>query len=402
MKTVEVMRLSLESLAANKFRAALTMLGMIIGVSAVVLLVSIGSGAKLFVLREFEELGTNLIVVQPGKTDKKAAFGPPIGAAQRKMTLADVVALEKKSFNLDAVTGLIFGSATVKFEEAETNVSVFGANDNFIRILTVKVAVGQFFTREEDDYGRRVIVLGHDVAFYLFGDGNPLGRLVKVNQSEFRVIGVMEKLGSKLGLSLDDFVFIPTTAAMRVFNEDKLFGIRARAKSRAALDDAVAEIESILKERRDGEEDFTIVTQLAMMESMETILNMLTYVLAGIATISMLVGGIGIMNIMLVSVAERTSEIGIRRAVGARRVDILQQFLAEAVVLSVTGGVTGLLIAMGLTHGAHLFYPQFDMRPPLWIMPPAFLLSVIVGVVFGVWPAHKASRLETLDALRYE
>lgn len=398
----EIIRLSLEALRANTFRTALTMLGMIIGVAAVILLVSIGNGTKNYILAEFEGLGTNLIVVQPGKTDKKTHLGPPMGAAQRKMTSADVNALEKRALSLEAVTGLVFGSATVKFEENTSNVSVFGSNDEFIRILNLHIAEGTFFSREEDDFGRRVAVLGSAVREDLFAGENPLGRSIRMNETEFKIIGVMASLGSKLGFNIDEFVFIPTTAALRLFNDDKLFGIRAKARSRAGLDDAVAEITAILRERRDGEEDFTVLTQVAMMESMEAILDTLTYVLGAIACISMLVGGIGIMNIMLVSVAERTPEIGIRRAVGARRRDILNQFLAEAITLALISGLLGILIAVGLTNLIYSFVPTFDLRAPLWILPPAFLLSLVVGVVFGVWPAHKASRTEILDALRYE
>lgn len=402
MRLREVFRLALEALFAHKFRSILTMLGMVIGVFAVVLLVSLGQGAKNYVTSEFQSLGTNFIVIQPGKTSRRGMMGAPVGATQRKMTLMDVVALEKRAFNLDAVSGLIIGAAVARYGDAVNNIQVFGANDQFPRILTLKIGSGEFFTREEDDYGRRVCVLGSKVAADLFGEENPLGRAIKLNQSEFRVIGVLESKGSTLGLDLDNFGFIPTTAAMRLFNEDKLLGIRARASSRVTVDDAVEEISEILRERRNGEDDFTIITQETMMETMETILNMLTYVLAGIASISMLVGGIGIMNIMLVSVSERTQEIGIRRAVGARRRDILKQFLAEAVMLSVLSGGIGLLGALGLTYIGTQWVGTFNMTAPSWILLPAFSLSVIVGVIFGVWPARKASRIETLDALRYE
>jgi putative ABC transport system permease protein len=209
-------------------------------------------------------------------------------------------------------------------------------------------------------------------------------------------------MGDKLGLNFDELGFIPTQAALKLFNEDKLFGIRAKASSRVGIDDAVAEITEILKERRDGEEDFTVITQVSMMESLNTILSMLTYVLGAIAAISMLVGGIGIMNIMWVSVVERTQEIGIRRAVGARRRDILQQFLAEAVGLALLSGGVGVGGAVLITYVLHFVFPSFDMRSPVWIVVPAFGLALIVGVVFGVVPAWRASRVETLEALRFE
>ena len=398
----EIVRLALESLLAQKLRTALTILGMVIGVGAIVLLVSLGQGAKNYVTSEFEGLGTNLIIIQPGKSDKKTHMGPPVGAAQRKMTIADVTAIEKRALNVEAVSGLVLGTVSVRYEESLSNITVFGTNEQFPQILTVRVGRGEYFSREEDDYGRRVVVLGQNVVNDLFGDADPIGQTVKLNESEFRVIGVLSPMGNKLGLDFDELGFIPTQAALQLFNDDKLFGIRAKASSRVGIDDAVAEISEILKERRDGEEDFTVLTQVSMMESMNTILNMLTYVLAAIAAISMLVGGIGIMNIMWVTVVERTQEIGIRRAVGARRVDILKQLLAEAIALSVLGGAVGVGGAVFITLTLFLAFPSFDMRAPLWIVAPAFLVAFVVGVVFGVVPAWRASRIEILDALRYE
>jgi putative ABC transport system permease protein len=401
MSLIETLTLAWEALRANKLRAGLTMLGMIIGVGAVVLLVSIGNGAKNYITREFEGLGTNLVMVQPGRTDKKQGFGPPLGSAKEKLTLGDVEALEREAYNLEAVTGVIFGAATVKTAERAHNVNVLGSSEKLIQIFNFRIRTGQFFSQEED-FGRRVTVLGHNVARNLFGDENPLGRLVKINESEHRVIGVTEREGESLGFNMDELVYVPTRAAMRIFNEDKLFGIRAKARSRAGVGDAVEEIREILKARHDGEEDFTIVTQHSMLETMDTILGMLTYVLGGIAMISMIVGGIGIMNIMLVSVTERTREIGIRRAVGARQSDILRQFLAEALAISLIGGLIGLAGSAALTYLVWWIKPSFDMRAPLWIMVPAFLLSLLTGILFGVWPARKAARIETIEALRYE
>jgi putative ABC transport system permease protein len=407
MQLREILRLSVESLLSQKLRTSLTILGMVIGVGAVVLLVSLGQGAKNYVLGEFQGLGTNLIIIQPGKSDKKTHMGPPVGAAQRKMTIADVTAIEKRALNLEAVSGLVLGTVTARYEDSISNITVFGANEQFPRILTIKMGLGGYFTREEDEYGRRVVVLGKNVSEELFGSLSPIGRTVKMNESEFRVVGVLAPMGNKLGLDFDELAFIPTRAALRLFNDDKLFGIRAKASSRVGVDDAVAEITEILKERRDGEEDFTVLTQVSMMETMNTILSMLTYVLGAIAAISMIVGGIGIMNIMWVSVVERTQEIGIRRAVGARRVDIMKQLLAEAIALSMLSGILGVGGALVITHGIYYILPlfempTFDMRPPIWILAPSFLLAVIVGVIFGVGPAWRASRIETLDALRYE
>ncbi len=402
MPIIEIIRLAFESLFSNKLRAALTMLGMIIGVGAVVLLVSIGNGAKNYITREFEGIGTNLIIVQPGKTDTKSSFGPPIGGTKRKLTLNDVDALEKQGTNLDSVTGLMFGTGSIKTGLRSKNTTIIGCNEKFTRIINIKLGLGDFISHEEEEFGRRVVVLGYAIAKDLFPNENPIGKLVKVNESEHRVIGVTERSGETLGFQMDDLVLIPTRSAMRIFNDDKLFGIRVRAKSKVSLKDAVQDITDILKQRHNNQEDFSVVTQDSMLDTMNTILSMLTYALTGIAMISMLVGGIGIMNIMLVSVTERTREIGIRRAVGARQRDVLKQFLAEALVLSITGGMTGLLGSVALTYVVSWFTPSFDMRAPLWIFGPAFFLSLFTGVVFGVWPARKAANIETIEALRFE
>jgi putative ABC transport system permease protein len=400
MPLSEVLRLSFESILAQKFRAALTMLGLLVGVLAVVLLVSIGDGTKKFISAELEGLGINFIIVQPGKTDRKGGFGPPPGVSQREMTTADVKALERRSFNLAAVTGLVLGSTSLRYNDNIVNVSVFGTNERFIDIFNLKVGLGNFLSKEDQENSRRVVVIGSKIAKSLFDLQNPLGKQIKVNFREFRVIGVLASSGSKLGLNLDEVAFIPTNSALKAFNETKLFGIRAKAKSRNNLPEAVEEIRNILKERRNGEEDFTIATQKEMMETLTSILDMLTYVLAGIAAISMIVGGVGIMNIMLVSVSERTSEIGIRRAVGARQIDIIKQFMAEAMLLSIIGGTLGLALSFVFTNIFTLFYPDFNPTPPNWILGPAFIFSVAVGVIFGVYPAVKAAKIEPLDALR--
>lgn len=393
---------STEAIVENKLRSALTMLGMIIGVMAVILLVSVGTGAKRYITSEFESLGTNVILIQPGKTDKKNAMGPPVSSSKGKLTLADVEALEKNAQSLAAVSGVMFGAGVVKNEQATNNINILGSSDQFNRIFNMTIMEGNYFSKEDEESGRRVAVLGYAIKENLFGNQTALGKLVKVNESEHRVIGIIKPTGNKLGFNVDDMVFIPTKSALRLFNTDHLFGIRASAKSRNGMDDAVKEITDILKERHNNEEDFTIVTQLTMLESMNTILNMLTYALGAIAFISMLVGGIGIMNIMLVSVTERTREIGIRRAVGARRSDILKQFLIEAIVISISGGVLGIILSLVITYSLHFFLSGFDMRPPFWIIPPSFFLSFFTGIIFGVWPARKAAHIQTIDALRYE
>jgi putative ABC transport system permease protein len=394
--------LGIESLKSHKLRTALTMLGIVIGVSSVILLTSLGYGAQRYIFSEFQSLGTNLIIIQPGKNSRKDAFGPPIGTASRKMTIGDVRAIEKRAFSVKAVSGVVLGSALTQHGNAESNVTVLGVNHYFPSILSLPLYEGSFFGRDEDDYGRKVVVLGAQVRRTLFDKEHALGKNVKINERGYRVIATLIPMGNKLGFDIDETVFIPTLSALRLFNEDRLLGIRAKASSRSTVEESVSQIKDILKERRDGKEDFTIITQKSMMETMGSILSMLTYVLAGISGISLLVGGIGIMNIMIVTVAERTREIGIRRAVGARRKDILQQFLSEATLLSGLGGGIGIGVALVVTSTLSWKYPSFDLTPPLWVLVTASLLSISVGLLFGVLPAYKASKIQTLDALRHD
>jgi putative ABC transport system permease protein len=393
---------SFDALSANKLRSLLTMLGMIIGVSAVILLVSVGTGAKRYITNEFESLGTNIILVQPGKTDKKSQMGPPVSSSKGKLTMEDVNTLLKRSRELSYVSGVMYGAGVAKNDEAASNMNILGCSDHFIHIFHMDLIEGNFISKDDEDSGRRVAVLGWSIKENLFGDNQALGKLIKINGSEHRVIGVIKPSGDKLGFNVDEIVFVPTKSGLRLFNTTNLFGIRASAKTRSQIESAVNELTEILSERRDGEVDFTVITQVTMMESMNTILNMLTLALFAIALISMVVGGIGIMNIMLVSVTERTREIGIRRAIGAKQRDILFQFVTEAIVLSVSGGLLGVLFAVAITYLLFFFFPNFDMRPPLWIYPPAFLLSLSTGLIFGVFPAKKASKIQTIEALRYE
>lgn len=402
MTVSEAFKTALLALWSFKLRSFLTILGMVIGVFAVITLVSVGQGAKRYVLGEFQSLGANIIIIQPGKSDNKSKFGAPIGISKKKMTIDDVLALQKKTYHLEAISGLVMGTALIKQEDLSANINIFGSNDQFFQILSLQVQLGRHFNSEEDASGRRVVVLGSKITEKLFGNDNAIGKSVKINQVEFKVIGVLKSAGDKLGLNIDEFGFIPTISAMRIFNTDSLFGIRAKSSSRVSIDTAVSEIYDILKERRNGEEDFTIVTQVAIMDSLDGILGMLSYVLGAIASISMLVGGIGIMNITLVSVSERIQEIGVRRAVGASAFDISMQFFIESIALSIISGLIGIFASIILTYGICILYPSFDMSPPSWIYLPAFSLAVIIGGLFGVWPARKAANIEILDALRHE
>jgi len=378
------------------------MLGISIGVGSVILLVGLGQGVKRYITREFYSLGSNLIMIQPGRVETKSTFGPPPGGSARKLTLEDNNALRQRGTLLEAVTPVMVGSNRLRLGNRERDVTIFGTDENFPRVISIDVISGQFIHREASVTGRRICAIGQIVRRELFGDRNPLGELIQINRSPFRVVGIMEEKGETLGFNMDDLVFVPVKAFQKLFDETALFGIRAKARSQDELDMAMEQVTEILKRRHRGKIDFTLISQKAMMSSMDKILDMVTQTLVGIAAISLLVGGIGIMNIMLVSVAERTQEIGLRKAVGARRRDILRQFLVESASLSTLGGLLG--IGFGFGGGAVISSLPWDFQMviPRGIVLLAFGFSAAVGIIFGVYPAVRAGRLDPIQALRHE
>lgn len=401
MNLFEHAAVSLESLKANRLRSSLTMLGVVIGVAAVILLVSLGEGTKNYVEKQFAGLGSNILIVTPGKIETKG--GPPIiGATKHKLTLDDSRMLEKKGFLFAGVAPVVFGTAEVRAGTRSRNVSVLGVTPSFSSVRNLHVEIGSFVSESDVEAKRRVCVLGRTLKRELFGNANPLGTLVKISGSRFRVVGIMERKGVSLGIDLDDLVFIPVRTAQEIFDTDSLLEIILSVRTRNDIERGRELAQSILFRNHNRHEDFTITNQAAILSSLFTILDTLTYVLGGIATISLLVGGIGIMNIMLVTVKERTNEIGIRKAVGAKHRDILLQFLLESTALAATGGILGMLAGTLGAGAIRLLVPKLPVEVPLWAIALAFFFSVFVGVFFGVYPARKAAGLNPIEALRYE
>jgi putative ABC transport system permease protein len=402
MNFLETFRVAFEAIQSNKVRSGLTMLGVIIGVLAVILLVSIGEGARQYITRELTGLGTNLLIITPGKTTTSGGFHPPSAGTVRKLTYDDSLALRRRAWLLTDAVPIVFGTGRIKFENRTRDTMIIGTTPEFERVRNLFVEIGSYVTQADVDSGAKVVVLGRKVKDELFGQENALGRAVIVSEARYRVVGVMRKKGMSLGWDVDDVVFIPVTSGQELFDTDSLFEILASTPRAEDTDKAIAQIKDVLIRRHAHKEDFTITTQGAMLDTMNTILGVLTAVLGGIAGISLLVGGIGIMNIMLVSVRERIREIGIRKALGARNRDILWQFMIEAMTLSAAGGVVGIGLGVGLALLIPVFVTVLPTSVSLWSIVTAFSFSVAVGVFFGVYPARKASLQDPIQALRYE
>jgi putative ABC transport system permease protein len=395
---------ALENVRANPLRSLLTMLGVIIGVFAVVSLVSIGEGAKKYVTDQFAGLGTNVLIITPGKASTSG--GAPITGlgATYKLTLGDAEAIRLRCPAVSHVAPVILASsATKRGNRRRTGTTIIGTTPEIEVIRNFHVEQGQFLPRELGIAEKRVCVLGRDVAEDMFPAGEtPLGQWVKLGEMPFRVIGVMEKKGYMLGFNVDDVVFVPIKPAQELFDTDEMFEILLQTRSADTVYEGTEQARQILLRRHNHHEDFTITDQRAMIQAFEKILSVLTYALAGIAAISLLVGGIGIMNIMLVAVGEKTREVGIRKAVGATKAAILGQFLVESLTLSVLGGLIGAASGIGLGLALHAAFPSMPVVVKPWTIMVSLGFSIGVGLFFGVYPAKKAAELDPIKALHYE
>jgi len=402
MNFFETFRVAFEAIVSNKVRSGLTMLGVIIGVMAVILLVSIGEGARVYITKELTGLGTNLLIITPGKTTTSGGFHPPSAGTVRKLTYDDAQALRRRAWLLTDAVPIVLGTGKIKYRNLGRDTLVIGTTPEFQRVRNLFIDIGSYLSQGDVDSKSKVVVLGTRVKEELFGAENALGKVVILSDARYRVVGVMQKKGTSLAWDIDDIVFIPVTSGQELFDTDGLFEILASTPRAEDTDQAIAQIKDILIRRHAHKEDFTIQTQGAMLSAMNTILGVLTAVLGGIAGISLLVGGIGIMNIMLVSVRERTREIGIRKALGARNKDILAQFMIEAITLSGAGGIIGIILGVGLALIIPVFVDVLPTSVSLWSILMAFFFSAAVGVFFGVYPARKAALQDPIQALRYE
>lgn len=417
MKIVDSLSMAWRALIANKLRAALTMLGIIIGVSAVIALVSLGEGVQAYVARRVQSLGSNLLYVAPGSLQELG--GGPQASALRStralLTMADVEAMQnrREAPHLVAVSPEISTIAEVQYGREMVRVTIAGVWPNFLEMRNFQVAYGAYISQRDVDLNQRVAVLGPDVADSLFGAEYPIGKRITINDVPFTVIGVLEPKGGGSFGNIDSYVYVPlSTAQLRLLPLRGAGGklgvslIYAQATSENDLSLATQEITAILRrQHRIGigeEDDFSVLNQADITSLFGEITGVLTVFLGAIAGISLLVGGIGIMNIMLVSVTERTREIGIRKAVGAKRRDILMQFLIEAVFLSLVGGMLGVTLGWVVARQVAKLIEGVTAVTTLKTVALAAGVSAAVGVFFGIYPARRASVLNPIEALRYE
>ncbi len=406
MLYAEVIRVALTALRANKLRSLLTMLGIVIGVGAVIAMDGIGRGAQSAIKERISSLGTTLLTVSPGQV---RSFGVSSDADRAKLTMADAAALEDQGQLITAVQPEMSRQLQVQFNARNTSTQVVGTSSNFLQVRKYELEAGRMFTSQEDAGNQRLVVIGPVVAQNL-GAENPnaiIGEAVRIRGIQFTVIGVLKSKGQTNPFqNPDDQVLIPlNTARFRVIGSDRIRSISVLAVSEAKIPEAMADIQKILRREhrlpRERDDDFQIRNQADFLNTAAETSAVFSSLLAGIASVSLIVGGIGIMNIMLVSVTERTREIGVRKALGATSRNILLQFLIEAIVLCVLGGAIGVALGSG---GAMLLsrVANFNTEISSQSVALAFAFSAVVGVVFGVWPARRAAKLDPIMALRYE
>ena len=400
MLFADALQLALRAVTAQRLRSFLTLLGIAVGIAAVILLTSIGEGIHRFVLGEFTQFGTNVITVTPGKT--KTGGHPPSGlpSSARPLSVDDARALERLP-NVVAVTPNARGNAEVEANGRTRRTLVYGVNANLPQVFRSTVQSGQFLPADDESSARAFVVLGSKLRKELFGSENPLGQRLRIGGLHFRVIGVMAPKGQFLGIDLDDTAFIPAARAQELFNRAGVDEINIAAVEGVPS----ALVAAAIKERmlaRHGREDFTIITQEEMLKTLSNILNVLTMAVGALGGISLLVGGVGIVTIMTIAVAERTGEIGLLVALGAPRRTVLLLFLGEAVALSALGGLLGLLLGIGLAQAIHFAVPALPVHTPFSFVLLAEAVAVAIGLAAGVLPARRAARLDPVEALRTE
>jgi len=400
VKALDVTLMSLQSLRRYPLRTAMLLLAIAIGVAAVVLLTAVGEGARRYVTGQFSSLGTELLIVLPGRAETAGGGiqGLLVGETARELTLEDTLAITR-SPRIRRVTPLVLGAGTVSYGARERDITVLGTGPAMLDIQHWTMGAGRFLPEGDLDSAQPVCVLGSTVARELFQNGSPLGEWLKVGDARCRVLGTLAEQGLAGGFNVDETVMMPVASAQQIFNTSAVFRILTEAIDRDSVAAARRDIIEIIKVRHAGEEDITVVTQDALVATFDTIFNMITVGLAGIAAISLVVAGVLIMNVMLVAVSQRTAEIGLLKAIGARNGQVLALFLTEAACLSLLGAMVGIALGGGGIWLMKLAFPVLDFAAPLWASLSAVGVAIASGLVFGILPARRAAALDPVNAL---
>ncbi|MDQ5877608.1 MAG: putative transport system permease protein [Pseudomonadota bacterium] len=400
IRPADTLHLALRAITAHRLRSFLTLLGIAVGIAAVILLTSIGEGIHRFVLAEFTQFGTNVIGIGPGKTKTSGPHPSGIPTSVRPLTLDDADSL-KQLPHVTAVTPTVWGNIEVGANGRLRRTTAYGVSSAMTQVFSIKVKSGQFLPPDDSDNARPFVVLGAKLKNELFGSENPLGAKLKIGAMQFRIIGVLETKGQFLGIDLDDTAYIPAARALELFNREGLMEIHVSYAEGVPAAQVSAVIKQTLTARH-GREDFTITTQEDMLRTLSKILDILTMAVGALGSISLLVGGVGIVTIMTIAVTERTGEIGLLVALGAPRRTILGLFLGEAVALSALGGLMGLALGIGLAQLIHLALPALPVHTPISFVLMAEGVAITIGLLAGVLPARRAAGLDAVDALRAE
>lgn len=386
------------SIAAHRLRSALTMLGIVIGIASVILLTSLGEGTRLAILSEFTQFGTNLMAVRRGRIQTTGVPGA-LGATVRKLTIEDAEALRRVE-GVEDVVPIATGTARVEAGERGRGVVVYGVTSEVPRVWRFEVGQGRFLPSGDPRRGAPLAVLGPTLKRELFGQANALGEHVRIGGRRFLVIGVMAPKGQFLGLDIDDSAYVPVASAQSLFNADELQGIDILFSAGVPAAAVKKRVRRALILRHEGQEDFTVFTQTEMLDVLNRVLGVVTLAVGGIGAISLLVGAIGILTMMWISVGERTAEIGLARAIGASRTQVVRLFLVEAALLSLAGGTVGLLAGIGAGWLLRLAVPALPLRTAPEFIAAALAVSLAVGLSTGVLPARRAAALDPVEALR--
>ncbi len=386
------------AIMAQPLRASLIVLAMSIGICAVTLLTALGESARSYVMHEFQALGTNLLIILPGRSETTGGQPPIFGETPRDLTLHDAEAISL-SPHVAAIAPVSLGSAPVSALGLERETTVMGSTHALRQVRHLSLSMGKFIPTMAIDQSRPICVIGQTIKDELFAHQPVLGQWLRIHDRRFQIIGVLASEGQSIGVSLDELVIIPVASAQSLFNNYSLFRILIETNNKQAMQQAQRDVKRIIKLRHDGEEDITIITQDSVVQTFDDILVALTLTVASIASISLLVAGVLVMNVMLVSVTHRTGEIGLLKALGASKRQIILLFVSEAALLSLVGAVSGMLLGQLSLFGLQSIYPDFPIHLPLWAVLSALMVATITGLVFGVLPAYKAAKLDPVTAL---